>query len=75
MTSCVSSSPIAHTARTVAANNIVNAGAMVVSTLMLAGLVYAGISVAETLLMVAVGCVISAYTGWKLHRACVAAGC
>jgi MFS family permease len=58
------------TARTVAANNIVNSGAMVVATLLLAGLVHMGVSVAETLLMVAVASVVAAWIGWRLHRAC-----
>ena len=47
--------PKSETARTVAANNIVNSGAMVVATLMLTGLVLLGVSVAETLFLVAVG--------------------
>ena len=47
--------PKSETARTVAANNIVNSGAMVVATLMLTGLVLVGVSVAETLFLVAVG--------------------
>jgi MFS family permease len=58
------------TARTVAANNIVNSGAMVVATLLLAGLVQMGVSVAETLLMVAIASVIAAWIGWRLHKAC-----
>ncbi len=58
------------TARTVAANNIVNAGAMVLSALMLTGLVQAGVSVAETLLMVAVASLGAAWLGWRLHLAC-----
>lgn len=58
------------TARTVAANNIVNAGAMVLSALILTGLVQAGVSVAETLLMVAVASLGAAWLGWRLHLAC-----
>ena len=58
------------TARTVAANNIVNSGAMVVATLMLTGLVLVGVSVAETLFLVAVTSVIAAWLGYKLHLAC-----
>jgi MFS family permease len=58
------------TARTVAANNIVNSGAMVGATLLLAGLVHVGVSVSETLLMVAVASIGAAYLAWLLHKAC-----
>jgi hypothetical protein len=62
--------PKSETARTVAANNIVNSGAMVVATLMLTGLVLLGVSVAETLFLVAVASIVSAWLGYKLHLAC-----
>ena len=62
--------PKSETARTVAANNIINSGAMVVATLMLTGLVLVGVSVAETLFLVALGSVVAAWLGWKLHLAC-----
>ena len=62
--------PKSDTARTVAANNIVNAGAMVGATVILAGLILVGVSVAETLFLVAVGSVVASWLGWKLHRAC-----
>ncbi|WP_114226940.1 MULTISPECIES: MFS transporter [Sphingomonas] len=62
--------PQSETARTVAANNIVNAGAMVAGTLMFVGLTFAGVSIAGTLLLVSAGTVVSAWLGWKLHRAC-----
>jgi MFS family permease len=62
--------PKSETARTVAANNIVNSGAMVVATLILTGLVLVGVSVAETLFLVALGSVIAAWLGHKLHQAC-----
>jgi len=62
--------PKSETARTVAANNIVNSGAMVVATLMLTGLVLVGVSVAETLFLVALGSIVAAWLGWKLHLAC-----
>jgi MFS family permease len=58
------------TARTVAANNIVNSGAMVFAALILFGLVQLGVSIAETLLFVAVSSIGSAWLGWKLHLAC-----
>ena len=62
--------PKSETARTVAANNIVNSGAMVAATSILTVLVIMGVSVAGTLLLVAVGSLISAWLGWKLHLAC-----
>jgi len=62
--------PKSETARTVAANNIVNAGAMVAATVILAGLIFVGVSVAETLFLVALGSIIAAWLGWKLHLAC-----
>jgi MFS family permease len=58
------------TARTVAANNIVNSGAMVVSALLLGLLIKLGVTVADSLLLVAISCVISACIAYRLHRAC-----
>jgi predicted MFS family arabinose efflux permease len=58
------------TARTVAANNIVNSGAMVLAALILAGMVQLGVSVAETLLIVAIGSIGAALIAWRLHLAC-----
>jgi MFS family permease len=62
--------PKSETARTVAANNIVNSGAMVVAALLLTGLVQLGVSVGETLLLVAVTSPMAAWIGWRLHLAC-----
>jgi MFS family permease len=62
--------PKAETARTVAANNIVNSGAMVTAAAILFGLVMLDVSVAETLLIVAFGSIGAAALAWKLHRAC-----
>ncbi|HEY0113202.1 MAG TPA: MFS transporter [Allosphingosinicella sp.] len=62
--------PKSETARTVAANNIVNSGGMVVAALLLTGLVQMGVSVAETLLMVAVASLGAAWLAWRLHKAC-----
>jgi MFS family permease len=62
--------PKSQTARTVAANNIVNSGFMVVSALILAGLTKLGVSVAETLLIVSVASLGAAWLGWRLHLAC-----
>lgn len=58
------------TARTVAANNLVNSGAMVLATVLLAAMVWCGVSVAETLLIVAVASLIGAAIAWRLHKAC-----
>jgi MFS family permease len=62
--------PKSETARTVAANNIVNSGAMVIAAILLFGLVHMGISVAETLLMVAISTIGAAWIAWRLHCAC-----
>jgi hypothetical protein len=57
-------------ARTVAANNIVNAGSMVIGSLATMGLSVAGVGAADQLLLAAGMCTISAWLAWKLHRAC-----
>ena len=62
--------PKAETARTIAANNIVNAGMMVAATLILTVAVQAGVTVADSLLIVAVASAVAAWIGWKLHLAC-----
>ena len=64
--------PPSETARTVAANNIVNSGCMVLATLCLTGLVQIGVTVSGTLLLVSVASIIAAWLGWKLHSACLA---
>lgn len=58
------------TARTVAANNIVNSGAMVAGSLSVIGLMALGVTVVQTLLLVALMCLVAAGIAWKLHRAC-----
>lgn len=58
------------TARTIAANNIVNSAFMVVGTLVYGLLVYFGVTIDDTLLFVAVACLVSAWLAQKLHRAC-----
>lgn len=58
------------TAKTVAANNIVNSGFMVFSTIVLGLLTTLGITIEDTLLFVAFSCLISAWIGWKLHKLC-----
>jgi hypothetical protein len=62
--------PKSETARTVAANNIVNSGAMVFAAIVLTVLVQIGVSVADTLLMVAVASIGAAWLAWRLHKAC-----
>ena len=57
------------TARTIAANNIVNSGAMVVGSLIAIGLSIAGVEVVNQLLLSAAMCLVSAWLGWLLHKA------
>jgi MFS family permease len=56
-------------ARTVAANNIVNSGAMVIGSLLAAGLSAAGVPLVEQLLLSAAMCLVSAWLGWMLYQA------
>lgn len=58
------------TARTVAANNIVNSGFMVAAVLLLSVLIGMGLTIDDTLLMVAAMCLVSSVLAWKLHKAC-----
>jgi hypothetical protein len=58
------------TARTVAANNIVNSGAMVVGSLLAFSLTSFGVGPVGQLLLVAGMCLVAAWLGWKLHLAC-----
>ena len=60
----------AEASRTVAANNIVNSGAMVIGSLVAIALNRVGVGPANQLLLVAAMCIISAWLGWKLHLAC-----
>jgi MFS family permease len=62
--------PKSQAARTVAANNIVNSGAMVVGSLIAIGLSMAGVAVENQLLLAAAMCLVSAWLAWKLHKAC-----
>jgi MFS family permease len=62
--------PKTETARTVAANNIVNSGAMVIGSLVAYALSSAGVGPVGQLLLVAAMCLVSAWLGWKLHLAC-----
>jgi MFS family permease len=58
------------TARTVAANNVVNSGAMVIGALVILGATGAGLSSRHALLVVCGMCFISALMAMKLQRAC-----
>ncbi|WFL77448.1 MFS transporter [Altererythrobacter arenosus] len=55
--------------RTIAANNIVNSGAMVVGSLVAMAMNMIGVAVAEQLLLSAAMCLFSAWLGKRLHRA------
>ena len=57
------------TARTIAANNIVNSGAMVLGSLIAVGLSAAGVAITEQLLLVAAMCLFAAWLGRVLYRA------
>lgn len=57
------------TARTIAANNIVNSGAMVVGSLATVLMTFLGLPVVQQLLVVALGCGASAWLGHLLFRA------
>ena len=67
--------PKAQAARTVAANNIVNSGAMVTGSLLAVGMSVAGMPTADQLLLAAAMCLISAWLAWKLHKACDDGAC
>lgn len=62
--------PKHETARTVAANNVVNSGAMVFGALVILGATGAGLSNSHALLIVCVMCVFSALLAILLQRAC-----
>ena len=61
---------ISETARTVAANNVVNSGCMVLGALAAFALSVLGVSTTEQLFLVAALCLFSAWTAWLLHKAC-----
>jgi MFS family permease len=62
--------PQSETARTVAANNLVNSGAMVIGSAMSVGLSALGVSAVDQFLLTAAMCLVSAWLAWKLHLAC-----
>lgn len=61
--------PTSQASRAVAANNIVNSGAMVVGSLMALGLSAVGVPLAEQLMLSAVMCLVSAWLGKRLYEA------
>jgi MFS family permease len=61
------------TARTVAANNVVNSGAMTLGAIIILGATSAGLSNEHALNIVSAMCLISAGLAWRLHKACDAA--
>jgi MFS family permease len=58
------------TARTVAANNVVNSGAMTIGSIAVIAITAAGVSPEDMLFLVAAMCLVSAWLAQKLHRAC-----
>ncbi|HTG37295.1 MFS transporter [Sphingomonas sp.] len=58
------------TARTVAANNVVNAGAMTIGALAVIAITAMGVGPADMLLLVAAMCLVAAWIARALHRAC-----
>ncbi len=58
------------TARTVAANNVVNSGAMTLGALAVLGITALGVSPTDMLLLVAGMCLVAAWIAHRLHRAC-----
>jgi MFS family permease len=60
-------------ARAVAANNIVNSGAMVIGSLIAGGMSAIGVPLVEQVLLSAAMCLISAWLGGRLHKAELAA--
>jgi len=61
--------PRSETARTIAANNIVNSGAMVLGSLVAIGLSAAGVAITSQLLLSAAMCALSAWLGGALYAA------
>ncbi len=60
---------LSQTARTVAANNIVNSGAMVIGSLIAAGMSAIGISIIDQLTFVALSCLAAAWMAYVLRKA------
>jgi len=62
--------PKDQTARTVAANNVVNSGAMALGSVLVALVTLAGVTTTQLLLLVAVMCLAAAWLAQRLHLAC-----
>ena len=62
--------PKTETARVVAANNIVNSGAMVIGAALAYALTAMGVAATGQLVLIAAMCIVSAWLAWKLHQAC-----
>ena len=58
------------TARTVAANNVVNSGAMTLGSAAVAGMMALGVAPMQLLMVVAGMCLVAAWIAQRLHRAC-----
>jgi hypothetical protein len=58
------------TARTVAANNVVNSGAMTIGSVAVIGIGYCGVSPENMLIVIAAMCLVSAWIAQRLHLAC-----
>ena len=56
------------TARTIAANNIINSGAMVLGTVIYGVLAMVGVSIADTLFLIAAACIVAAWLAHQLHK-------
>ena len=67
--------PQSETARTVAANNIVNSGAMVLGSVGILGVTHLGISVTDALWVLVATTLISAFCAYRLHKACADGTC
>ena len=61
---------ISETARTIAANNVVNSGCMVLGALAALGLSILGVTTTQQLVLVAAMCLVAAWLGQQLHLAC-----
>ena len=67
--------PQSETARTVAANNIVNSGAMVIGSVGILGVTHLGVSVTDALWVLVATTLVSAYCALRLHGACADGNC
>ena len=58
-----------------AANNIVNSGAMVIGSVGILGVTAAGVSVVDAIWVLVATALISAIAAWRLHKACDGIDC